>query len=122
MFYVYVMNILCTFHISVSWVSYIFNSLAMSRYSSFFSLYTVVSREGKVHHFASSLVLLIIIRSGSSGSGRLAEIRWSVCMSKSQRSLCVPFSRRDVGLGIYNLFVLSNFNFIIIIVIIILLF
>ena len=63
-----------------------FNSLARSRYLSFFSyffykFYSVVHRDCKVHNFASSLFLLIIIR-----SGRLAEIRWSVCMSKSQRS------------------------------------
>ena len=32
--------------------------------------------------------LLIIIR-----CDRLAEIKWSVCISKSQRSLCVSFSR-----------------------------
>ena len=32
--------------------------------------------------------MLIIIR-----SGLLAEIRWSVCISKSHRSLCVSFSR-----------------------------
>ena len=39
--------------------------------------------------------LLIIIR-----SGRLAEIWWSVCISKSQRRLCVSFSRTDSGLYI----------------------
>ena len=48
----------------------------------------------------------IIIR-----SGRLAEISRSVCMSKSQRSLCVSFSRTDSGSYIYHLFVWSNFNF-----------
>ena len=36
-------------------------------------------------------------------SGSLAEIRWSVCISKSQRSLCVSFSRTDSGLCIYYL-------------------
>ena len=44
-------------------------------------------------------------------SGRLAEIRWSVCISKSQRSLCVSFPRADSGLCIYHLFVWSNINF-----------
>ena len=44
-------------------------------------------------------------------SGILAEIGWSVCMSKSQRSLCVSFSRTDAGLCIYHLFVWSNLNF-----------
>ena len=42
---------------------------------------------------------------------RLAEIRWSVCISKSQRILCVSFFRTDSGLCIYNLVVWSNFNF-----------
>ena len=50
--------------------------------------------------------LLIIIRSGCQ-----AEIKWSVCMSKFHRSLCVSFSWTNVGLFIYHLFVGSNFNF-----------
>ena len=50
--------------------------------------------------------LLIIIR-----SDLLAEIRWSVCMPKSQRSLCVSFSRTGAGLCIYHLLVWSNLNF-----------
>ena len=53
-----------------------------------------------------SFLLLIIIR-----SGRLAEIRWFVRMSKSHWSLCVSFSWTDAGLCIYHLFVWSNFNF-----------
>ena len=42
-------------------------------------------------------LLLIIIR-----SGLLAEIRWSVCMSKSHRCLCVLFSNPGAGLCIYH--------------------
>ena len=42
-------------------------------------------------------------------SGLLAEIRWSVCKSKSHRSLCVSFSR--TRLCIYHLLVWSNLNF-----------
>ena len=53
-----------------------------------------------------SFFLLIIIRSGF-----LAEIRWSVWMSKSHRSLCVSISRTDARLCIYHLFVWSNLNF-----------
>ena len=73
---------------------------------------SVVIWDSKVDNFASSLLLLllllmmIIIR-----SGLLAEIWWSVCMSKSQRTVCVSFSRTDVGLCLYHLFVWSNFNF-----------
>ena len=44
-------------------------------------------------------------------SGRLAEIRCSVCISKSQSSLCITFSTTDSVLCIYRLFVWSNFNF-----------
>ena len=74
----------------------------------FFQFYSVVSWDSKVHNFASSLsfFLLITLR-----SGLLAEIWWSVCMSKSYRSLCVSFSRTDAGLCMYDLFVLSNLNF-----------
>ena len=35
-------------------------------------------------------------------------IRWSVCISKSQRSLCVSFSRSDSWLFIYHLLVCSS--------------
>ena len=44
----------------------------------YFQFYSVVSLDSKVDYFASSLFLLITI-----GSGLLAEIRWSVCISKS---------------------------------------
>ena len=44
-------------------------------------------------------------------SGRLAGIRLSVCFLKSQRNLCVSFSRTDSGLFIYLLVVCSNLNF-----------
>ena len=52
----------------------------------FFQFYSVVSQYCKVYNFESTLFLLlvIIIRFGP-----LAEIRWSVCMPKSLRSLCV---------------------------------
>ena len=72
----------------------------------------MVSRDRKVDYFASSLFffffffLLIIIK-----SGLLAGIRWSVCMLKSHRSLCVAFSRTGAGLCIYHLLVWSNLNF-----------
>ena len=49
---------------------------------------------------------VIIIR-----SGLLAEIRRSVCKSKSHRNLCESFSRTDAGLCIYHLFIWSNFKF-----------
>ena len=39
--------------------------------------------------------------------GLLAGIRWSVCISKSQRILCFSFSRTDIGLCMYHLEVWS---------------
>ena len=44
-------------------------------------------------------------------AGRLTEIRESIFISKSQRSLCVSFSRTDSGLSIYYLFIWWNLNF-----------
>ena len=64
-----------------------FNSLARSRYLSFFftffQIYFVVSWDSTVDNFADSLFLLLIIMR----SGLLAGIRGSVCMFKSHRSL-----------------------------------
>ena len=65
----------------------------------------MVCRDSEIDNFASSIFLLIIIR-----SGLLAKIRWSVCMSKSYSILCVSFSRTDDGLCIYHLFVWSIWN------------
>ena len=75
-----------------------FNSLARSRYLSFFSL--------SFWFIMWSVFLLIIIR-----SGLLVGIRCSVCMLKSHRSLCVSFPRTGARLCIYHLFVWSNWNF-----------
>ena len=73
-----------------------FNSLARSRYLSFFSYsFSFIlwsTRTAKSTIVQVLFFLLIIIRSGF-----LAKIRWSVCMSKSHRSLCVLFSRKGAG-------------------------
>ena len=71
----------------------------------FFQFYSVVSWDSKVNNFAI-FFLLIIIR-----SGLLAEIRWSVYMSKSHRNLCESFSRTVAGLCIYHLIFCSYLNF-----------
>ena len=87
-----------------------FNSLARLRYLSFFShsfsiiLWSAGTAKSTILQIL--FFLLIIIR-----SGLLAGIRWSVCMLKSHRSLCVSFSRTGAGLCIYYLFVWSNLNF-----------
>ena len=69
-----------------------FNSLASSRYLSFFSysfsfiLWSAGTAKSTILQVL--FFFLITIR-----SGLLAGIRWSVCMSKSHRSLCVSFFR-----------------------------
>ena len=87
-----------------------FNSLERSRYLSFFShsFSFILWSTGTTKSIILQVLffLLIIIR-----SGLLVEIRWSVCMSKSHRSLCVLFSRTGAGLCVYHLFVWSNSNF-----------
>ena len=78
----------------------------------FFKFSSVVDRDNKVHNSASSLFfflfffLLTVTR-----SGRLAEIRGSVCSPKSPTMLWISFSRTDYGFYIYHLFVWSNANF-----------
>ena len=87
-----------------------FSSLARSRYLSFFShsfSFILWSAGTAKPTFLQVLFFLLIIIK----SGLLAEIRWSVCMSKSHRSLCVSFSKTGAGLCIYHLFVWSNLNF-----------
>ena len=87
-----------------------FNYLARSRYLSLFShsFSFILWSAGTVKSTILQVLflLLIIIM-----SGLLVEIRWSVCMSKSHRSLCVSFSRTDACLYVYHLFVWSNLNF-----------
>ena len=84
--------------------------LAKSRYLDLFDLFSILlsGQMGQQNpQFCElSFFLLIIIR-----SGRLAEIRWSIYISKYQGSLRVSFSRTDARLCIYHLFVWSNFSF-----------
>ena len=82
-----------------------FNFLARPRYLSFI-LWLAETAKSTILQILFFFFLLIIMR-----SGLFAWIRWSVCMSKSHRSLYVSFSRTDAGLRIYHLFVWSNLNF-----------
>ena len=68
----------------------------------------MVRKNSKVHYSAGSLFLFLLTINRSI---LLAEIRWSVYISKSQRILCVSFSKTDSGFCIYHLAVRSNFNF-----------
>ena len=80
------------------------NSLARSRYLSFrFIMWSTGRARSTILQVL--FFLLIIIR-----SGLLAGIKWSVCMLKSYRSLCVSFSRIGAGLCIYHSFEWSNLN------------
>ena len=75
-----------TIDIIITFVPQFFlNSRARSRYLSFFSLYfnfTLLSAGTAKCTILQILFLFIITRSGC-----LAEIRWSICISKSLRSL-----------------------------------
>ena len=81
-----------------------FNSLARSRYLSFFShsFRFILWSAGTAKATILQILFFCCL---------LAGIRWFVCMLKSHRSLCVPFSRTGAGLCIYHLLVWSNLNF-----------
>ena len=85
-----------TFGITVTCMFHsFFISLAKTRYLSFFShsfSFILWSAGTAKSSILQALFLLIIIK-----SDLLAEIRWSECMSKSPRSLCVSFSRTGAG-------------------------
>ena len=96
-----------------------FNSLARSRHLSLFShsfsfiLWSAGTAKSTIlqiffffFFFFFFLFLLISIR-----SGLRAEIRWSVCISKSHRSLWVSFSWTGAGLCVYHLLAWLNFSF-----------
>ena len=100
-----------TFGIIVTFMFHsVVNSLARSRYlsrfSHSFSFILWSAGTAKLTILQIFLLLLIIIR-----SGLLADIRWSVCISKYHGSLCVSFSRTGAGLCIYHLLAWSNLNF-----------
>ena len=73
----------------------------------FFQFYSVVSWDSKI--YKSSFLLLIILR-----SGLLVKSKWSVFISKSHWSLCELFSRTNLRLCRYHLFVWSNLNLLLI--------
>ena len=78
-----------------------FNSLARSRYLSFFSLsfrFLLWSAGTAKSTILQILFLLLIIMR----SGLLAGIRWSVCIFKSHRSLCESFSSYYYSLRVFH--------------------
>ena len=87
-----------------------FSFLAISRYLSLFSFYFNFTQWSAMTA-KSTIRQAFLFLSTIPRSSRLAEIRWSVCISKSQRTLRVSFSRTDYGLCICHLLVLLNFSF-----------
>ena len=107
-----VLNAPITIGIIVTYMFHsLFNSLARSRYLSHsshsfsFILWSAGTSKSTILQ-VFFFFLLIIIK-----SGLLAGIKWSVCMLKSHRCLCVTFSRTGAGLCIYHLLVWSNLSF-----------
>ena len=87
----------------------LFSSQIRSKYLSLFSFFPTLWSARTAKSTIRQVLfffLLIIIR-----SVLLAGVRWSLCTSKSQRTLCISFSRTDSCLCIYHLFVWSNFSF-----------
>ena len=78
----------------------------LSLFSSSYNLILWSSRTAKSTIRQVFCFLLTITR-----SGLLAEIRWSVCISKSRRIVCVSITGMDSGLYIYHSFAWSNLNF-----------
>ena len=93
----------CMFH---SFFHFLARSRSLSFFSRSFSFILWSAGTAKSTILQVLFFLSIIIK-----SDLLGEIRWSVCMSKSHRSLCVSFSMTGTGLWIYHLFVWSNLNF-----------
>ena len=78
-----------------------FSFLARFRYLSlfvFFDFLSMVRRDSKVHYSTRSPFLYMFT---FTKFDLLAGMRWSVRISKSQRILCVSFSRVDSGFCIY---------------------
>ena len=88
------------------------SSLAKSKYLCLFSLSLIFSvgsagtAKSTIRQVLFFLSFFIIIR-----YSLMAEIRGSICISKSQTILCIPFTRMDSGLCKTPLVVRSNFNF-----------
>ena len=105
---------LITIGISVTFMfhSFFFNSLARSWYLSLILLPFIFycnqpeRQSSRFGNYSLFFLLLTITRSG----GR-TEIWRSVSISKSQKILCVSFSRVDFRLCTYHLFVFLDFNF-----------
>ena len=86
-----------------------YNSLARSKYLCFFShsFSFILLSAGTGKSIILKILFFVIII----WSGLRTEIRGSICMSMSHRSLCESFSRTDAGLCLYHFLVWSNLHF-----------
>ena len=88
---------------------FFFSILVTSKYWSLFLLSLTFTQwfAGTTKSTVQQVLLFFVI----TRSGRLAEIRWSVCISKSKIISRVSFYQTDSDLCIYHLVILSIFNF-----------
>ena len=86
-----------------------FSSLAKPKdillFRVFFYLHSVVCQDGKVFYLVDSLFFFFFLLS-IAWSGLLTRIGLSVCITKSQKILCISFFRMDSGLCTHHLSVL----------------
>ena len=88
-----------------------FSSLARYKYLPLFSsLISTLWSAGTVQSTIQQVLVFFFFFS-LSRSGLLTGIKWSVCISKSQRMFCISFSRADSSSCIYHQAVGSNFLF-----------
>ena len=89
-----------------------FNSLARSRYLSLFShSFSFILWSARTAKSTILEIFFFFVDYYNIISSLRTEIWWSVCISKSHRSLWVSFSRTGSGLCIYHLLAWSNLNF-----------
>ena len=92
--------------ITVTFMFYSFDKIQLFSYHfAFFYFHSIVRRNGKSTWWQVQFFLSIDTR-----TGRLAGIKWSFYILKSQRIVCASFSRRDSDLCIYYLVGCSNYN------------
>ena len=110
----------CSKHTIIFGITVIFmfhrflSSLARSNYLPLFLLSLIFTlgsaRSAKSTRWQFLFFISFFFFSIINRSGLLVGIRWSVCISKSLKILCISFSRTDFGLYIYYLVVWSNFT------------
>ena len=93
------------------YVPKLFCSLARTKHSSIFSLslnFTLwFARIAKPFLFFFFFFFFLLL---NTRTGLLSEIRWFVCVLKSEKILCISFSRTYSCIYIYHLVVRSNFD------------